>query len=240
MKRRRGRSDPYPVRGHAVRTWPRRPKLQHAVERVSGDGDPDRAAPVGARARPVADRAFAARDGRLGPDPHVVPRRFLPAHTALLGDEPEVMVPSRRRGLGQVAGHRRRARWDDDVHLRAAFGHVGVNAPLIVRAIAGERGDRVFDPVETAASPPSRAARAPAPCIRAARGPLGPARRRNAPRGRAMHPHSSDPPVHPPTPPDTPIPGHPSVEPPSPGRDTPPVETPPGDTPMPVPPPVCM
>src|SRR5215210_9578052 len=43
----------------------------------------------------------------------IVARGLLPAHPSLLGDELQVAVPLRRRGLGRGAGHGGRARRDD-------------------------------------------------------------------------------------------------------------------------------
>src|SRR3954451_14121562 len=58
-------------------------ELQHAVEGVDIHVHFGPATPVDARAQPVADHAFAARDGRLGPGARVVARGLLPAHPAL-------------------------------------------------------------------------------------------------------------------------------------------------------------
>src|SRR3954453_15342025 len=78
-----------------------------------------------------------------GPGAGVVARRLLPSHAPLLGDELEVAVPLRRRSLGRLARHRRRARQDDDGGLRVALGHVGVNTFLVVGAVRRDGGDRL-------------------------------------------------------------------------------------------------
>ena len=83
---------------------PRASELRHAVEHVDGHVHLGRAAPVRARAQPVPDHALEPADGGLGPGPRVVARRLLPSHSALLGDELEVAVALRRRGLGRALG----------------------------------------------------------------------------------------------------------------------------------------
>src|SRR3954453_10940100 len=103
------------------------------------------------RAQPVPDHALEPAHGGLGPGARVVARGLLPAHPALLGDELQVAVPRRRRGLGRGAGHGGRARRNDDVRARVALGHVGVNALLVVRAVRREGGDRVRDLVQQGA-----------------------------------------------------------------------------------------
>src|SRR4051812_2413987 len=62
----------------------------------------------------------------------VISRRRLPAHPALLGDELQVAVPLRRRGLGRGAGHGGRARRNDDVRVRLALGHVRAQRDVAV------------------------------------------------------------------------------------------------------------
>src|SRR3954468_1213791 len=103
------------------------------------------------RAQPVPDHALEPAHGGLGPGARVVARGLLPAHPALLGDELQVAVPLRRRGLGRGAGHGGRARRDDYVRVRVALGHGGVNALLVVRAVRREGGDRVRDLVQQGA-----------------------------------------------------------------------------------------
>jgi hypothetical protein len=73
------------------------------------------------------------------------------AHAALLGDEPEVAVPPRRRGLGRGAGHRRRARGHDHGRVRMALGDISANAFLVVGTVRRDGGDRLRDLVEQGA-----------------------------------------------------------------------------------------
>src|SRR4051794_41862385 len=61
----------------------------------------------------------------------VVARGLLPAHPALLGDELQVAVPLRRRGLGRGAGHGGRARRNGDGPAPLAPGPGGANTPLV-------------------------------------------------------------------------------------------------------------
>src|SRR3954462_4199485 len=143
-----GRTGHYPVPGSCDADGLRASQLQHAVERVDADVDLGHAAPVGARVQSVPYHPLVPRDSRLGPGAGVVARRLLPSHAPLLGDELEVAVPLRRRSLGRLARHRRRARRDDDLRLGVALGHVGVNTFLIVRAVRRDGGDRVRDLVE--------------------------------------------------------------------------------------------
>src|SRR4051795_10956429 len=113
---------------------------------------------ISRKAAIASGRTPAATDGRaairtcgLGPGTRVVARGVLPAHPALLGDELQVAVPLRRRGLGRGAGHGGRARRNDDGRARVALGHVGVDALLVVRAVRREGGDRVLDLVQQGA-----------------------------------------------------------------------------------------
>jgi len=66
----------------------------------------------------------------------------------VLDDLLKVTVPLRGCDLGRVAGHRCRARRDDNGRLRMALGDAIVDAILIVAAVAGERGHRARDLVE--------------------------------------------------------------------------------------------
>lgn len=53
-------------------------KLHHTAERMDGDVDPGRPAPVRARAQPGADHSHEPADGRPGASPPCVAGRFLP------------------------------------------------------------------------------------------------------------------------------------------------------------------
>src|SRR3954471_19052925 len=77
-----------------------------------------------------------------------VPGRCLPGPAPVLGDELEVAVALRRRALRRLARHRTRARRHDDGRLGVALADAGVNTILIVRTVAGERGDRAVHLVQ--------------------------------------------------------------------------------------------
>src|SRR3954454_19969154 len=146
-----GRYAPYPVLGSYDADGLRASQLQHAVQDLDRHVHLSRPTLVRTRAQPVPDHALEPAHGGLGPVARVVARDLLPAHSALLGDELQVAVPLRRRGLGRGAGHGRRARRHDDVCVRMALGHVGVNALLVVRAVRRDGGERVRDLVEQGA-----------------------------------------------------------------------------------------
>src|SRR3954453_6798311 len=143
-----GRNAPSPVRGSCDADGLRASQLQHAVQDLDRYVYLRRLTLVRTRAQPVPDHALEAADRGLGAGPFRVSRRLLPAHPALLGDEVQVAVALRRRSLGRGAGHGTRARWDDNVRVRVALGHVGVNALLVVRAVRRDGGDRVRDLVQ--------------------------------------------------------------------------------------------
>src|SRR3954469_24972888 len=140
-----GRNAPYPVLGSCDAGGLRASQLQHAVQDLDRHVHLSRPTLIRTRAQPVPDHALEPADGGLGPGARVVARGLLPAHSALLGDELQVAVPLRRRGLGRGAGHGGRARRNDDGRARVALGHVGVNALLVVRAVRRDGGDRVLD-----------------------------------------------------------------------------------------------
>src|SRR3954471_6662282 len=146
-----GRNDPDPVLGSCDAGGLRESQLQHAVQDRDADVHLSRPTLVRTRAQPVPDHALEPADGGLAPGARIVARGLLPAHPALLGDEVQVAVPLRRRGLGRGAGHGGRARRNDDVRARVALGHVGVNALLVVRAVRRDGGDRVRDWVQQGA-----------------------------------------------------------------------------------------
>src|SRR4051795_9645905 len=67
-------------------------KLQHAVQDRDGDVHLGGLTLVRARAQPVADHPFKPADRCLGQRTAIVATGLLPAHTAVLGDEPEMLV----------------------------------------------------------------------------------------------------------------------------------------------------
>src|SRR3954464_10050506 len=142
---------PLPRPGSGDADGLRASQLQHAVQDLDRHVHLSRPTLIRTRAQPVPDHALEPADGGLGPGARVVARGLLPAHPALLGDEVQVAVPLRRRGLGRGAGHGGRARRNDDVRARVALGHGGVDALLVVRAVRREGGDRVRDLVQQGA-----------------------------------------------------------------------------------------
>src|SRR3954465_10179560 len=151
MGRGGGGTGPYPVLGSCDADGLRASQLQHAVQDLDRHVHLSRPTLIRTRAQPVPDHALEPAHGGLGPGARVVARGLLPAHPALLGDELQVAVPLRRRGLVRGAGHGGRARRNDDVRLGMALGHVGVNALLVVRAVRRDGGDRVRDLVQQGA-----------------------------------------------------------------------------------------
>src|SRR4051812_46814074 len=130
-----GAMPPTPFWAHAMRADSGRPSSSMRFRTWTADVHLSRPTLIRTRAQPVPDHALEPADGGLGPGARVGARGLLPAHPALLGDELQVAVPLRRRGLGRGAGHGGRARRHDDVRARVALGHVGVNALLVVRAV---------------------------------------------------------------------------------------------------------
>src|SRR3954463_16355914 len=96
---------PLPRPGSSGADVGRASQLQHAVQVLDRHVHLSRPTLVRTRAQPVPDHALEPADGGLGPGAGIVARGLLPAHPALLGDELQVAVPLRRRGLGRGAGH---------------------------------------------------------------------------------------------------------------------------------------
>src|SRR5215212_2784766 len=84
-------------------------------------------------------------------------------------------VAPRGRGLGRRARHRAGARRHDDRRLGMARDDTAVDTLLIIRAIAGQRGDRAVDLVEQGTD------------LRAVIGLLVGQRRRDDPPGAGLH-----------------------------------------------------
>src|SRR4051794_34888923 len=143
-----GRTDPHPRPSSRDADGLRAPELQHPVQDVDADGDLGRLAAVRARPERVADHPLVTGHGRLGQRAAVVPRGFLPAQAAVLGDEPQVPVALRGRGLGRPAWHRALARRHDHRRLGVAFGDGVVHVLPVVGAVAGERRHRSLELVE--------------------------------------------------------------------------------------------
>src|SRR5437868_2747507 len=73
------------------------------------------------RERSVTDHALIAADIRLHQGTPIVTRRPLPAHAAALGDQLQVLVALRRRGLCRGAWHRARTRRHNDRRSSPGF-----------------------------------------------------------------------------------------------------------------------
>src|SRR3954465_13055171 len=137
-----GRNDPYPVLGSCDAAVGRASQLQHAVQDLDRHVHLRRPTLVCVRAQPIPDHALEPADGGLGPGGRVVARGLLPAHPALLGDELEVAVALGGGRLGRRAGHGGRTWGDDDGRLGVARAGAGVDAVLVVRAVACDGGNR--------------------------------------------------------------------------------------------------
>src|SRR3954452_7828115 len=106
MDRRYGRTEPEPCSGSCDAHVLRASQLQHSVQHVGRDGYLGRLSPVRLRTEPITDDALPARDIALHQGAPVVPRGFLPAYAAALGDTSQMRVALRWGGLRGVAWHR--------------------------------------------------------------------------------------------------------------------------------------
>ena len=78
----------------------------------------------------------------------VVPRRFLPTHTAMFSNRLQMPVTRSGRILGRLARHRIRTWWHDDRGIGMAGSDLAVDAVLVVCAIVGHRSDGIINLVE--------------------------------------------------------------------------------------------
>src|SRR3954454_9247242 len=147
-----GRNDPCPVLGSGDADGLRASQLQHAVQDRDGDVHLGGLTLVRTRAQPVPDHALEPANGGLGAGTPVISRRLLPAHPAPLGDELEVAVALGGGRLGRRAGHGGRTWWDDDGRRGMALADAGVDAVLVVRAVACDGGHCACDLVEQGAN----------------------------------------------------------------------------------------
>src|SRR5215208_4263767 len=107
------RTQPYPVRGHAMRTDSGRPSASMRLRTWTATST-SVARRLSVRERSPSPITLVAPDDGLGPGPVRVPGGLLPSHPASLGDKLEVAVPLRGGCLGRLARHRRGARGYDD------------------------------------------------------------------------------------------------------------------------------
>src|SRR5207248_10583440 len=91
---------------------------------------------------------FPAADIGFHQGTPVVPRRFLPAHTAMFGNRLQMPVTRSGRILGRLARHTTRTWWHDDRGIGMAGSDLAVDTVLVVCAIAGHRSDGVINLVE--------------------------------------------------------------------------------------------
>jgi hypothetical protein len=94
------------------------------------------------REQRVTDDALVAADIRLHQGTPIVTRYPLPAHAASLGDQLQMPVARRRRGLCRSAWHRARTGRHNDRHIRMTLAVLTVDVVPIVRSIAGKRRNR--------------------------------------------------------------------------------------------------
>jgi hypothetical protein len=76
------------------------------------------------------------------------PHAFCQPHATALGNELQMLVALRRRGLDRAARHRARTRRHDDSRARVACHHPVIHVVSVERAVAGEGRDRTGDLVE--------------------------------------------------------------------------------------------
>ena len=95
-------------------------KRQHAIQRTDSDGYLGRLARIRARPQCVTDDPLVSTDIGLHQRTLVIAGRLLPTHAAALGNELQMLVTLRRRGLGRLAQHRARTRRHDDRRIRMA------------------------------------------------------------------------------------------------------------------------
>ena len=94
------------------------------------------------REQRVTDDALVAADIRLHQGTPIVTRYPLPAHAASLGDQLQMPVARRRRGLCRSAWHRARTGRYNDRHIRMTLAVLTVDVVPIVRSIASNRHNR--------------------------------------------------------------------------------------------------
>jgi hypothetical protein len=109
---------------------------------MDGDGYLGCSPVVRARMQPVADHLLVTSDRRFDTGPPIVPRRFLPTYAPVFGDELKVAIALAGCRRGRVAEHAIPTRRHDDGCVGMTARDAGVNAFLIIRAVAGERGYR--------------------------------------------------------------------------------------------------
>src|SRR3954454_17812110 len=107
---------------------------------------------VRARAQPVADHPFEPADGGLGPGARAVARDLLPGHAAVLGNQLQVSVALRGRGLDRLAWHRARPRRDDEPSIGMAFEDSAIDIRPVVGSVTCKRSKRARDLVEQRAN----------------------------------------------------------------------------------------
>src|SRR6202022_2618333 len=110
--------------------------------RGDGNGHLGRLPPFGPRAQRVTDHSLVATDIGLHQGAPIVTRCPLPAHAAALGDQLQVPVALRRRGLCRRAWHRARTWRHNDRRIRMTLADLSVDIVPIVRPISSKRRNR--------------------------------------------------------------------------------------------------
>ena len=98
--------------------------------------------PSGAQAQRITDHSLVAADIGLHQGTPIVTRCPLPAHATALGDQLQVPVAFRRRGLCRCAWHRARTWRHNDRRIRMTLADLTVDIVAIVRPIASKRRNR--------------------------------------------------------------------------------------------------
>jgi len=78
----------------------------------------------------------------------VIAGRFLPTHATALGNELQMLVTLRRRGVGRLGGDRARTRRSDDCCIWIARRHLAADVVSVVCAVTDEGCDGTPDLVE--------------------------------------------------------------------------------------------
>ena len=79
----------------------RAPKLEHAVQGRSSDGNLGHLGSVGARSKGIANHPFVSPDRYLDLGSQIIAAGLLPPHPAAFGDHLQVAVALCRDGLGR-------------------------------------------------------------------------------------------------------------------------------------------
>src|SRR5689334_2329183 len=104
----------------------------------------------------MTDDPFPAANIGFHQGTPVVPRRFLPTHTAMFGNRLQMPVTRSGRNRGRLAWHATRTRWHNDRRIGMAGSDLAVDAVPVVCTIAGQRSDGIINLGRTRDPSPSR------------------------------------------------------------------------------------